>query len=350
MNNAPLRIEQYETVLFNANLNPKGIPESVTQAIKENISSIVKYPDIYYNKLKTAVSSYVGAPLENIVMGNGSTDLLKLYGALLLPKKALLLTPGPSEFENVLSAYNVELSFYDLKEEDDFKLDMDDLISQLTDDLDLIIIANPNNPTSKKIELADIRKLTEACKEKNIFLIIDEMYIEFLDDYKEYTAVPLTEEFDNISVIRSVSKFFAVPGLRFAYAIMNNPEHKEIIDLTTTKNNIASLTAIAITDMFKDEEYITESQSMIHTERSLVYLAMSTSKTIKLIKPDANFMLVKLLKDDLSSSDVAMHCNQRGIIIRKCDDIRGLSDKFIRFCFMNPKQNDLMVNTILEIV
>lgn len=350
MNNAPLRIEQYETVLFNANLNPKGIPESVTQAIKENISSIVKYPDIYYNKLKTAVSSYVGAPLENIVMGNGSTDLLKLYGALLLPKKALLLTPGPSEFENVLSAYNVELSFYDLKEEEDFKLDMDDLIAQLTDDLDLIIIANPNNPTSKKIELADIRKLTEACKEKNIFLIIDEMYIEFLDDYKKYTAVPLTEEFDNISVIRSVSKFFAVPGLRFAYAIMNNPEHKEIIDLTTTKNNIASLTAIAITDMFKDEEYITESQSMIHTERSLVYLAMSTSKTIKLIKPDANFMLVKLLKDDLSSSDVAMHCNQRGIIIRKCDDIRGLSDKYIRMCFMKPKQNDLMVNTILEIV
>ena len=350
MNNAPLRIEQYETVLFNANLNPKGIPESVTQAIKENISSIVKYPDIYYNKLKTAVSSYVGAPLENIVMGNGSTDLLKLYGALLLPKKALLLTPGPSEFENVLSAYNVELSFYDLKEEEDFKLDMDDLIAQLTDDLDLIIIANPNNPTSKKIELADIRKLTEACKEKNIFLIIDEMYIEFLDDYKQYTAVPLTEEFDNISVIRSVSKFFAVPGLRFAYAIMNNPEHKEIIDLTTTKNNIASLTAIAITDMFKDEEYITESQSMIHTERSLVYLAMSTSKTIKLIKPDANFMLVKLLKDDLSSSDVAMHCNQRGIIIRKCDDIRGLSDKYIRMCFMKPKQNDLMVNTILEIV
>lgn len=350
MNNAPLRIEQYETVLFNANLNPKGIPESVTQAIKENISSIVKYPDIYYNKLKTAVSSYVGAPLENIVMGNGSTDLLKLYGALLLPKKALLLTPGPSEFENVLSAYNVEISFYDLKEEEDFKLDMDDLIAQLTDDLDLIIIANPNNPTSKKIELADIRKLTEACKEKNIFLIIDEMYIEFLDDYKKYTAVPLTEEFDNISVIRSVSKFFAVPGLRFAYAIMNNPEHKEIIDLTTTKNNIASLTAIAITDMFKDEEYITESQSMIHTERSLVYLAMSTSKTIKLIKPDANFMLVKLLKDDLSSSDVAMHCNQRGIIIRKCDDIRGLSDKYIRMCFMKPKQNDLMVNTILEIV
>lgn len=350
MSNTPLRITQYETVLFNANLNPKGIPDSVTRAIKENISSIVKYPDIYYTKLKSAVSSYAKAPLENIVMGNGETDLLKLFGALLLPKKAKLIVPGPSEFEHVLNAYGADIDYYKLKEEDDFQLDMDDFISTLEDDLDVIIISNPNNPTSKKIELSDIRKLTEACKDRDIFLLVDEMYIEFLDNHLDYTAIPLTEEYDNIAILRSVSKFFAVPGLRFAYAIMNNPVHKEIIDRTTTKNNIASLSAIAVTDMFKDEDYITESQSMIHTERSLVYLAMSTSKSIKLIKPDANYMLVKLLNDELTSSDVAEHCNQRGIIIRKCDDIRGLSNKYIRLCFMNPKQNDLMVNTILEIV
>jgi threonine-phosphate decarboxylase len=102
--------------------------------------------------------------------------------------------------------------------------------------------------------------------------------------------------------------------------------------------------------MFNDEEYITQSVSTIHTERSLVYLAMSTSRSIHLFKPDANFMLVKLLKDDITSADVAAHASQRGIIIRKCDDIRGLSNKYIRLCFMNPKQNDLMVNTILEIV
>ena len=195
-----------------------------------------------------------------------------------------------------------------------------------------------------------MKSLVEVCEAKDIFLIIDEMYIEFIDNYLDFTAVPLTNEYSNIAVIRSVSKFFAVPGLRFAYAVINNPEYKEIIDRITTKNNIASLTAIAITEMFKDQAYIEESQSIVHTERSLVYLAMSTSKTIRLIKPDANFMLVKLLKDDVTASDVAAHCNQRGIIIRKCDDIRGLSNKYIRICFMNPKQNDLMVNTILEIV
>lgn len=350
MNSSPLRIEQYSTVLYNANLNPRGIPDSVTRAIQQNIDSIMKYPDIYYTKLKKAVSEYVGASLDHIIMGNGSTDLLKLFASLIKPKKAKIIAPGPIEYERVFSQFNVEMVYYYLKEENEFELDMNNFISNLEDDLDVVILANPNNPTSKKISLEDIKKLVTFCKKKNIFVIIDEMYIEFVEKYQEYTAVKLAEEADNVAVIRSVSKFFAIPGLRFAYAIMSNTEYKEAVDLMTTKNNVASLTAIAITDMFKDETYIKESQSTIHTERSLVYLAMSTSRSIHLFKPDANFMLLKLLRDDITSSDVAMHCNQRGIIIRKCDDIRGLSNKYIRFCFMNPKQNDLMVNTILEIV
>lgn len=350
MNATPLRIEQYATVLFNANLNPRGIPDSVKMSIKDNIDTISKYPDIYYSKLKTAVAEYVGEPLDNIVLGNGSTDLLKLFGALLTPKKAMIVYPGPMEYARILSAYNSEVLFYELKDENEFVLDINDFITNLTDDMDMVIISNPNNPTSKKISLEDMKTLAEACKEKKIFLIVDEMYIEFVENYKTITAVQLVNDYDNLAVMRSVSKFFSVPGLRFGYAIMNNPELKEIIEKIITKNNIASLTAIAITNMLKDTEYINESISTIHTERSLVYLAMSTSRTIHLFKPDANFMLVKLLKDDITSADVATHCSQRGIIIRKCDDIKGLSNKYIRFCFMNPKQNDLMVNTILEIV
>jgi threonine-phosphate decarboxylase len=350
VNSTNLRLEQYPTVLYNANLNPLGIPESVRRAIAENLSSITKYPDIYYNKLKKAAAEYTDMTLDRIVMGNGSSDLYKLYATILKPKKALLISPGPMEYERVLRTYNCEVKYYDLSENKEFELDMDDLVKSLDDSYDVLMLSNPNNPTSKIVSFEDIKKLAEACRDHKIFLIVDEMYIEFVDNYKTYTAIPLTEEFSNLAVIRSVSKFFAVPGLRFGYAVMNNPEFKEIIERITTKNNIASLTALAITNMFKDTEYINESISTIHTERSLVYLAMSTSRSIHLYKPDANFMLVKLLKDDITSAEVAKHCSQRGVIIRKCDDIKGLSNKYIRFCFMNPKQNDLMVNTILEIV
>ena len=345
-----LRIEQYETVLYDANLNPLGIPVSVKQSIANNIGSIIKYPDIYYANLKTAIADYAGTTLERIIMGNGSPDLLRLFAALLTPKKTMLLVPSSSEYEKVVTSYGCEAVFYELDEEKDFELDVEDLIKTLDSSLDLLILGNPNNPTSKRITREDIASIAEACKSLDIFLLVDEMYVEFLDDYEEVTAVPLTDKFENLAVLRSVSKFFAVPGLRFAYAVMNNEELSNIIDLTTTKNNIATLSAIAGIDMFKDTKYIEDSRSTIHTERSLVYLAMAPCRTIKLYKPAANFMLMKLLNEDLNSSLVAEHCGLRGIMIRRCDDIRGLSNKYIRFCFMNPKQNDLMVNTILEIV
>lgn len=350
MTNNPLRLEQYDTVLFNANINPLGIPESVKRAIAENIESIVKYPDIYYNNLKKSISTYVDSPEDTVIMGNGSSDLIRLLAALIMPKKALVLVPSNTEYERVLSAYGCEVDYYYLKEENDFELDIIDFISSLDSSYDMLFIGNPNNPTSKKIAIEDMEALATACEALEIFLVVDEMYIEFIDDYKSVTAVPLTKTYENLAIMRSVSKFFAVPGIRLAYAIMNNPSLMQIVNLTTTTNNIPTLSAVAGTVMFNDEKYILDSQVMMHTERNLVYSAMQTCKTIKLIKPDANFMLVKILKDDVTAAQVAEYCKLKGVIIRTCDDIRGLGEKYIRFCFMNPSQNDLMVNTILEVV
>ena len=350
MSKATLRIEQYETVRFDTNVNPLGIPDSVRRAISENISSIIKYPDVYYDNLKKSIAEYHSVSTDEVIIGNGSSDLIRLFTAIIAPKKSLLLCPTSSEYEHILRTYESEVVFYDLKEEDDFILDMKDLVTKLDSSIDMIIIGNPNNPTSKKIEKADIDLLAEVCKELNIFLLVDEMYIEFMDDEEKYTSIPLISEFTNMAVLRSVSKFFAVPGLRFGYALLNNPEYMNLVNITSMKNNVASLSAISGTVMFNDKEYIAESKSMIHTERSLVYLAMSTCKTIKLYKPDANYMLMRMLNEDVNCKIVAKHCAQKGIIIRQCDDIRGLNDKYIRFCFMKPKQNDLMVNTILEII
>lgn len=350
MSKPTLRIDQYETVLYDANLNPLGIPASVRKSIEQNIGSIIKYPDIYYANLRTAIADYAGTTLSRIHIGNGSPDLLRLYANVISPKKALLLSPCSTEYAKALQCCKCEISYYDLSEEKDYILDVADLIGTLDESLDLLIIGNPNNPTSKKITREELRQLAGACMEKKIFLIVDEMYVEFLDDYAEVTAVPLTEEFENLAVLRSISKFFAVPGLRFAYSVMNNRALSDRIDYTTTRNNIATLSAIAGVEMFKDTKYIEESRSVVHTERSLVYLAMAPCRTIRLFKPEANFMLVKLLSENLTSAEVAEHCSRRGIMIRRCDDIHGLNEKYIRFCFMNPKQNDLMVNTILEIV
>ncbi len=348
MSKQPFRLEQFETVLYNANFNPMGVPESVTKALSDNISNVSRYPAEYYGALKNTISSYAGCDETHIILGNGSSDLLRLYVALIAPKKALLPIPSSSEYETVLSTFGCETVFYNIPEENDYVIDIKDMISKLDSSFDIIILGNPNNPTSQIISRDDMEILAEVCKELGIFLLIDEMYIEFTEQYEDITAVPLVKEYDNLTVIRSVSKFFAVPGLRLAYAIMNNDEYMAVINITATPNNISTLTAIAATEMFKDKGYFTKSRSQIFTERNLIYSAMATNKGLKLYKPYANFMLVKFLNEDISAGTVTANCNLKGLVIRNCSDMHGLSDRYIRFCFMNPKQNDLLVNTILE--
>lgn len=343
-----LRLEQYDTVLYNSNLNPMGIPESVKKALSDNIESIVKYPDIYYDNLKKAIATYAKCNEDCIVLGNGSSDMLRMFTAIIGPKKALLLKPSATEYENVLTIFGCEIDFFELDEEKDFELDVHELVSSLDSSYDMIVIGNPNNPTSQIISRDDIETLAEVCKRLDIFLVVDEMYIEFVEKYENITAISLTDEYDNLVVMRSISKFFAVPGLRLSYSIMNNPDYSAVLEITTTPNSVSTLTAAACCEMFKDSSYIMASRSQIKTERNLIYSAMSTSKKIKLYKPYANFMLVKILEDHVFANDVEERCKVKGIIIRNCENIRGLSNKYIRFCFMKPEQNDLLVNTILE--
>lgn len=347
MSQNQLRLEQYETVLFNQNLNPLGIPESVLKALSENLTSIGHYPD-NYRALKTAVADYTGNKPEQVILGTGSSDLLRLFIPLIGVKKAMVLVPSCSEYEHVLDIFGCEKVCYELDESKDYKLDTDDFISKLDDTVDLLIFGNPNNPTSQIISREDVETIVNACAAKGIFVIIDEMYIEFTDDYKDLTATPLIETFDNLAIFRSVSKFFAVPGLRFAYALMNNAELLSIVELTTTPNSISTLTTTAITSMLSDSGYISESRSQTHTERNLIYSAVSTNKNVKIYKPYANYALVQILKPGISASKVAEVCKLKGLIVRDCSDIHGLDERYIRFSFMNPKQNDLLVNTFLE--
>lgn len=350
MNNGPLRIEQYETVRYDLNCNPLGVPESVTRAILDNLSAIGRYPDNYYSPLKNVLASYVGCKPEQLVLGSGSSDLLRLFIALLAPKKALLPIPSATDYENVLSVYGCDIDFYELDIQQDYRLDIDDFIASLSDAYDIVILGNPNNPTSQAISREDIEKLAAACKQFNISLLVDEMYIEFTENYETRTAIPLLATYDNLVILRSVSKFFSIPGLRLAYAIMNNETNMTIINMTATPNSISCLTAAACTAMLEDNGYIRESRSRIFTERNLIYSAMNSNKNLRLFKPDANFVLMQILKEDVTAKSLLAHCNLKGIVLRNCETFRGLDGHFVRFSIMNPMQNDLMVNTILDML
>ena len=207
-------LNQKDIVKFGANVNPLGLSENVKKQLASRLDILSSYPDRNYTTLRSTISEYCNVPAEFILPGNGSSELISLLIQERNPKHTLILGPTYSEYSRELSFSGSTQEYYHLREEDNFVLNVDDLCQTLEENYDFLIICNPNNPTSSAITREDLRKLIAFCAAKNIFVMIDETYVEFAPDINEITAVTLTKEFTNLMVLRGVSKFYAAPGMR----------------------------------------------------------------------------------------------------------------------------------------
>lgn len=341
-------IKKEDITSFSANVNPLGISFLLKETLAGKIDAIMSYPDREYTTLRKSIASYVNTDYETIIVGNGSTELISLCIQIQKPKKALIVGPTYSEYEREVSLGGGRSHYYRLKESDDFKLDIQEIKKELSSDIDLLIICNPNNPTSSQITRDEMRKILDICKQKGIFVMVDETYVEFSDSMDQITSIPLTDYYNNILILRGISKFFAAPGLRLGYAICGNqPLIKEINE---RKNpwTINSLAAIAGEIMFSDSEYIDKTKQLIATERSRICSRLEECPNVKVFPPSANFVLVKILKDDITSMDLFEAAIRKGLMIRDCSTFPFLDNRFIRFCFMEPEKNNELIQVLLE--
>lgn len=334
---------------YGSNVNPMGMSPMAREALLNNVDAISSYPERDYASLREHISNYTKSDPDNMILGSGTSDLIRLTFETVKPARTLIVGPTYGEYARMAKLAGSEVDTFMLQNPDDFELDVNVFLKQLNDNIDMLILCNPNNPTSKLITRSQLDNILNACLSHDIFVMIDEAYIEFVKDTNLATAIPFTRKYDNLIVLRSVSKFFAAPGLRFGYAITANSDFLEAAGNSKTPWNVNTFACIAGV-MFEDEHYINLTKSLIQTERNLIFSAMSSRKTIKVFKPDANFILIKLLKEDQTAGDVFDYCIKQGLMIRDCSDYEGLGSKFVRFCFLKPEQNDKMVNTILEIV
>lgn len=333
---------------FSANVNPLGISYKLKEELSSHIDAITSYPDREYTSLRKCIAEYAQTDYRNILVGNGSTELISLVIQILKPSKALIAGPTYSEYEHEISLYNGRSHYFRLQEYDNFNMDIEALQKSLTSKIDLLVICNPNNPTSSQIDRAAMRKILDTCKEKGIFVMVDETYVEFSEDYKNITSVPLTEYYNNIIILRGISKFFAAPGLRLGYAICGNRQLLKEIDSRKNPWTINSLAAIAGEIMFKDTEYIGETIDLISSERERICSILQQVSDIKFYKPSANFILLRILKDNITSEDLFDVAIKEGLMIRDCSTFPFLDNKYIRFCFMKPKDNDALLKVLLN--
>lgn len=336
---------------FGANVNPLGLSPKMRAGLLEHLDAITAYPDPAYQNLRTHIATYAGCTPEQVLPGNGCSELIALFIEARKPKKALIVTPTYSEYEREVLLQKGEVLHYALKESLDFRLDLDDFCNVLSDGIDLCVLCNPNNPTSTACTPDEMRRIFTCCLEHGIFVLIDETYAEFAPEEISVSSVHLLSEFDNFAILRGTSKFFAAPGLRLGYAMTSNQSLLEVLRDRQNPWSVNTLADIAGACMFTDTDYIEKTRHLIAAERERIYQELLTWPQIKVYKPYANFILVRILKPNVSAYDVFLHAIKQGLMLRDCSTFPGLEDNtYFRFCFMTPEKNTQLLSCLKEIL
>ena len=241
------------------------------------------------------------------------------------------------------------MDFYNLKKEQDFQLDIDDFITTLKTDYQLAIICNPNNPTSSALTTSEMERILAACREYGIFVMIDETYVEFAPDIEAVSAVSLIPKYDNFMIIRGVSKFYAAPGLRFGYGMTSNEAFLKDLLLYQNPWSLNSIAAYAGEGMFSDTDYYKKTRELICSERTYMFDELKKNPNFKPYKAYANFILVEILKEGVTSFDVFEKAIKNRLMIRDCSSFESLAGEFFRFCIMNPADNRRLLDILNQI-
>ena len=360
-------IRKEEITGFGANVNPLGLSPFLKDYLAGHLDVLCAYPDRNYTALRRAISAYTGAPAEHILVGNGSTELISAGIQAVHPKDAVVLGPAYSEYERELSLVGSRMHYYDLKASEDFHLDVEDLEKFITEDIfshdtdtipgksipclpQLLVLCNPNNTTSSAITTEQMKRLLSLCKRNGILVMADETYAEFAPCLSDITAIPLTESYDNLIVLRGVSKFWAAPGLRLGYAVTGNRKLQEQINAAKNPWTVSSLADAAGQVMFTDTEYINRTRSLIREEREYCVSFLSELPGLKVFPAYANFVLVRILKQGITAGDIFEAAIRKKMMIRDCSSFHSLDESFFRFCFMRHEDNVRLMECIKDVI
>ena len=331
---------------YSANINPLGISEKLKERVANSWELFEKYPDPHYVELRETLAEHSGVNRENIIVGNGATEVIFLYCKTVNPKKALIVMPTFAEYERALNTVGCKVDHFELRESEGFNIDVERLREELKKDYDLLVVCNPNNPTGKFIKLEKMKKIVAAAGESNTKLMVDEAFIEFVEgDYSESVAT-LGEK--HVFAVRALTKFFAIPGVRLGFGICHDMELLKKVESHREPWTVNTLAEISAKVLLEDEEYIERSKKWIESEKDFMYRGLKEGQKIKPYETETNFILVKLL-GDITAGELRDRMIDEGVVIRDASNFPFLGDKFIRLAVKGRETNSQVIERIVRV-
>lgn len=327
---------------YSANINPLGVPKGFKKLLKKEMNNLVNYPEPNYNSLKEAIKKEFVVPLENIIVGNGATELIFLFIKAINPKKTLILAPTFAEYTRALESIDSEIHYFPYTESNnEFLLDIEKLKVELDKNYELVIICNPNNPTGSFLAPDFFVELLAHTSAHNTKLLVDEAFIDFMKDYKNLSVLNLKN--DRIFITRAFTKFFAIPGIRAGYGFCfdkNILEKISKIKEPWSLNSFASITG----NLFEEKSYIKKTYKWLDEEKVCFIKKLNKISGITVFKTNTNFILIKLHK--ISGSKLKGKLINFGFLIRQAKNFEFLDDSYIRIAIKDKSSNKKFVKAL----
>lgn len=335
--------KEEDIIDFSSNVNPYVIP-NIEQYILEGLQKSRSYPDINYTNLRNNISSYINVDKQYIIPGNGATEIIYLLMKS-IKKRIAILNPTFSEYRRSAELNGLEVIDFHLKESDDFSIDFKEIEENL-DKFDTLFICNPNNPNGK---VKDLNKLLEMLIDNDKLLIVDETFMEFVEHEKKYSLINKIKDTDNLFILKAVTKFFGMPGLRLGYGVTSNEsiirkiyENKEPWTINSFAENLSNY-------LFKDNEYIKRSKEFFVQERNYMLEELRKIPRLRVYDTDTNFILLKL--EDRDSNALKLEIFEKSnILIRDASNFVGLDNKFIRIAIKKHEYNQMLIKELKAIL
>jgi threonine-phosphate decarboxylase len=340
-----LGTEPSNIIDFSASINPLGVSSKVRESIICALDSLVHYPDNAHSELKQALGTCHGLSPANIVIGNGSTELIYHLPAMLPGSRALVISPSFNEYVRSLGQQGWEARHFILKPSSNFSIDLTALEQALAEGYDALYLCNPGNPSGTLYTLRTIEQIHRLCIASGTFLVLDEAFMDFCEDSSAKRDIV---KGDNGIVLRSMTKFFGIPGLRLGYALSGSTL-AERLDAMGGPWSVNTLALAAGVVALQDQDHNRRTFDYIRLERRRFYDRLSEMKQLKVYPSSTNFLLAEII-DGLSATELRDCLLQQRLLIRDCSNFMGLTAKFFRVAVRTAEENERLVEALKGIL
>jgi threonine-phosphate decarboxylase len=339
----------HEILDFSSSVNPQGPSKKALEAAKKAFSQIAAYPDSNSTELRQVIANHFGSiNKQNVVVGNGSTELMYMFADTFLKKGETALIPAPTfgEYESAVCKTGETPKF--LKLGKSLNVQVASFKTEISC-AKIIFLCNPNNPTSMLIPKETLTGIIESALEHDSLVFLDEDFLEFVEDEKALTMIGKINAYPNLFILRSFTKIFGLTGLRVGYGIAN----EEIINVLSCAKipwNVNCLAQAAAVAALKDEKHLYVTRELIKKEKAWLNAELGKFGSFKFSMPDANFFFINIRKSGLTASQLKSKLLKQGILIRDCTSFRGLDEFYVRIAVKTRVENEQLIEAIKRTV